>query len=139
MATVIGGHSYSVDSSGNIYKNGVFVPAENFKYLPSSVIDQAKAQKGSIISNPGSTSNTPTEQGKIVSGGNGTVSSSNGGASGNGTIGGGGVTVNPGQLGSTVTMGVESAATNFGFTAIVGIGVVFLVMSLINSFQRVRR
>jgi hypothetical protein len=141
MGTIIGGHRYYVDSSGNIFKNDKFVPAENFKYLPSSVIDTAKEKKSSgvIVSAPGATSNTPTASGKVTSGGNGTVSSGTGGSSGNGAIGGGGVVIVPSQLGSTVTGGVQAAANNFGFTAIVGLGVAFLAMSVLTSFRRVRR
>lgn len=41
----IGGHDYSVDAKGNVYKNNKYVPAENFKYIPSEVLSQAKKVK----------------------------------------------------------------------------------------------
>lgn len=37
--------SYSVDAKGNIFKNGVFVPAANYKYIPTDVIATAAAAK----------------------------------------------------------------------------------------------
>ncbi len=42
---IIGGQSYSVDKSGNVYKNGAFVP---LKYIPSPVLDQARSAKSSV-------------------------------------------------------------------------------------------
>lgn len=44
-ATVLGGQSYSVSATGEIFKNGVHVPAENIKYIPPEVVAQAKANK----------------------------------------------------------------------------------------------
>lgn len=40
-----GSISYGVDKNGYIYKNGNFVPAENYKYIPQEVIDMAKKRK----------------------------------------------------------------------------------------------
>ncbi len=41
----LGGQTYAVDSKGNVYKNNVFVPAQNLKYVPSSVLSTARQVK----------------------------------------------------------------------------------------------
>lgn len=44
-AIVLGGQSYSVDNSGNVYKNGQFVSADRLKYIPQQVLDVARGRK----------------------------------------------------------------------------------------------
>jgi hypothetical protein len=39
------GHEYVVDANGNIFKNNVFVPASNYAYLPTNVIENARMAK----------------------------------------------------------------------------------------------
>ncbi|WP_102346820.1 hypothetical protein [Bacillus sp. Marseille-P3661] len=41
----VDGHSYGVDKDGYVYKNGVFVPAKNYQYIPDEVINAAKDRK----------------------------------------------------------------------------------------------
>jgi TP901 family phage tail tape measure protein len=45
------GHTYEIKDNGHlIFKNGVFVPAENFKYLPNSVLERAREMKQNAAS-----------------------------------------------------------------------------------------
>lgn len=44
----IGGHTYSVDSKGNIYKDNRYIPAENFKYIPQEVLNKAREVKRGV-------------------------------------------------------------------------------------------
>ena len=39
------GHDYKVDANGNVWKNGNYVPAENFKWIPDEVLDVAREVK----------------------------------------------------------------------------------------------
>lgn len=43
-----GSIKYSVDKNGYIFKNGNFVPAENYKWIPQEVIDKARNVKKGI-------------------------------------------------------------------------------------------
>lgn len=45
------GHTYEIKDNGYlIFKNGTFVPADNFKYLPNSVLERAREMKQNAAS-----------------------------------------------------------------------------------------
>lgn len=64
---VTGNISYTTDTNGYIYKNGQFVDASNYKYLPPAIVQQAAANKAANngSSNTGGSTGTGTGTGIV--------------------------------------------------------------------------
>lgn len=143
----IWGFSWSVDSHGNIFKDGVFVPASSYKYVPSSVINTARRKKEDKKKTVTATPSAPRES----SGGKSTTSTKK---TTTATYRDTGSDVK--YTGSETTVGevakeivtstadfadsaVRGSVSSFGSTAILLLGAAFVLSAVGNAFKRSKR